>query len=229
MWLTHWIENHPDISTIIYVLTVIGFVISLIAFRIQLKERKRKQISYSVNSNVLINDEISNIEGIEVLYKNKPVKTIVVSNIRIWNSGNKYIDQNSLYEDKYLSIEIPENETILSAVILDKSGDSCGFSLDLPYDSPNSVSVLFYCIEPTQYVSINVYHTNIDKKPIVLNGNLKGGKITERSIEYLNDRGDSRIIVGDYYMIVDKNNLFFNLFNNVFDMFGIRIGKRKNK
>ena len=226
MWITRWIENHPDISTIIYFITVIGFIITLVAFRIQLKERKRMQLSYSVNSNILINDEISSIDGVDVLYQNKQVNTIVVSNIRIWNSGNNYIDQDSLYEDNNLTIEIPENESIMSAVILDKSDDSCDFNIEISPDSTNRVNVSFYCIEPTQYVLINVYHTNTEENPISLKGRIKGGKIIKRTIEYLNDSCDSQIIIGDYFMRVEKNDLWFNVFNNIFSKYGIRIGKK---
>ncbi|MCD7872912.1 MAG: hypothetical protein LUG21_06420 [Clostridiales bacterium] len=44
MWgITKWIQAHPNVSTTIIIITIIGFIITIIALVLQIKDKKGNQ------------------------------------------------------------------------------------------------------------------------------------------------------------------------------------------
>ena len=66
--LTQWIADNPVITTWITLISLIGVVITVIALIMQIRDKKRKIICFIKNSNVLLDNTISCIDGIKVFF-----------------------------------------------------------------------------------------------------------------------------------------------------------------
>lgn len=78
--LSQWITENPVISMWITLISLIGVLVTVIAWIMQIKDRKHKAIYYTISSNVLVDNEISELDVIKVLFQEKEVSTIAVSN-----------------------------------------------------------------------------------------------------------------------------------------------------
>ena len=86
--LTKWIAENPVVTTWITIISLLGVAITVIALILQVKDKKRKAIYYTINSTILIDNEVSKIDGMKILFYDKKVDTVVISKIKLWNGGN---------------------------------------------------------------------------------------------------------------------------------------------
>ena len=104
--LTKWISENPVVTTWITIISLVGVVGTLIALILQIKDKKKKAIFYTLSTTVLVDNEVSKIEGIKILFNDEPVSTVVISGIKLWNGGNEILEENSFYpersQNKYL-------------------------------------------------------------------------------------------------------------------------------
>lgn len=186
--LTQWIADNPVITTWITLISLIGVMITVIALFIQIRDKKRKVICFIKSSNILLDNAISCIEGIKVFFYKDEVNTIAVTTIKIWNGGNVILEMSDFYPEKELKITVPDTEKILAANIVDQTEDTCNAEIALV--SNNEAVFTFYCLEPGQGATINLYHTNIDEDETKVNGRLKGGKIVNKTLEIFTENGE---------------------------------------
>lgn len=162
--LTQWIADNPVITTWITLISLIGVVITVIALIMQIRDKKRKIICFIKNSNVLLDNTISCIDGIKVFFHQDEVSTIAVTTIKIWNGGNVILEMSDFYPEKELKAMVPEPEKILAANVVDQTEDTCKAEIKLV--NKNEAVFTFYCLEPGQGATINIYHTNIEELPV---------------------------------------------------------------
>ena len=79
--LTNWIAENPVVTTWITIISLLGAIVTVIALILQVKDKKRKTIYYTINSMVLVDNEVSRIDGIKILFHDKKVDTVVISKI----------------------------------------------------------------------------------------------------------------------------------------------------
>lgn len=232
MWgITKWIQAHPNVSTAIIIITIIGFIITIIALVLQIKDKKRKSIFYNITSNTLINNEISGIEGIKVLFAEEEVKTIVVSTVKLWNSGNEYIESSDFYDENPLKFTIPKTDKILAAAFVEEPDKACQFQINLSTNIQNEALISFYCFEPHQSARINIYHTCTDEKALNLEGRIKGGKIANSAIEMDTQNGEMCISTHKYKIYLNNRGILSRFFNYdyYYNRLGISIVKKQDK
>lgn len=229
--LTQWIAEHPVVTTWITLISLIGVLITIIALILQIKDKKRRAIYYTMVSTVLIDNEISQIEGIKILLHNKEVSTVGISNIKLWNGGNEILERSDFYPEHELKIVVPKSEEILAATIIEETDDTCKVNIQISDRNTNEALVSFYCLEPRQGATINVFHTNISENEVELVGKIKNGKVVNKSI-------DIEIENGEMYMLTGKHKIYFNsgilstfiqMFRTFDSLLGISIVKRKKK
>ncbi|MCD7872911.1 MAG: hypothetical protein LUG21_06415, partial [Clostridiales bacterium] len=146
----------------------------------------------------MINNEISGIEGIKVLFAEEEVKTIVVSTVKLWNSGNEYIESSDFYNENPLKFTMPKTDKILAAAFVEEPDKACQFQINLSTNIQNEALISFYCFEPHQSVRINIYHTCADEKALNLDGRIKGGRIANSAIEMDTQNGEMCISTHKY-------------------------------
>lgn len=208
--LVEWIVSNPTISAWITIISLFGVFITIIAFCFQLKDKKRKTLCYIINSNTLLDCDVSKINGIEVLFHKEEVKSVAVSKIKIWNSGNEIIENSDFYLDNELKITVPRHEKILAVNITDVTEDVCRAQINIT--QPCEVQISFYCLEPKQSISLVVYHTNTEESETKVNARIKGGKLINKSIEVLTENGELVVTNGQYKIYFDGG------------LWGVRIG-----
>lgn len=220
--LTQWIADNPEVTTWITLISLLSVCVALIAFIIQVKDRKRRILCYYINSNVLLDNAISCIEGIKVLFHNEEVQTVVVSTIKIWNGGNEILEASDFYPEKELKVSVPNSERILAANIVEQKEETCKTEVQLV--SRNKAIFTFYCFEPGQGATINVYHTNINEKETIIDGKIKGGKLLNKSIKMAVSDGELVVTNGKYNLSI--NSGLFDILGIFSRSIGVTISKR---
>lgn len=229
--VTQWIADNPVISTWITFISLFGVIITVVALLIQISDKKRRAVFYTMTSNVLLDNEISQIEGIKVLFNEEIVDTIVISNLKIWNGGNQILERTDFYPEKELKVVVPKDCRMLAATVVDETEETCKVNIELQDDKTNEAIITFYCLEPKQGATFNIYHTNVDEKKTVLGGKIKDGKIVNKSIEIVTEDGEMCISTGKYKIYFDR--WFFKSGAPVIRLFpgimGISIVRKKNR
>lgn len=227
--LTQWIAENPVITTWITLISLIGVVVTVIALIIQIRDKKRKVMYYIKNSNILLDNDISCIEGIKVFFYNDEVNTIAVTTIKIWNNGNTILEMADFYPEKEIKVTIPKTEKILAANIVDQTEDTCKAEFSIV--DKNVAAFTFYCLEPGQGATINLYHTNIDEEETKVEGRLKGGKIINKTFEILTENGE--LIVSNGIISVYFRSGFMGISSNfyriILRLFGVTVKKKERK
>lgn len=229
--LTNWIANNPVITTWITIISLLGVIITVIALILQVKDKGRKAIYYTITSTVLVDNEVSQIDGIEILFHDKKVNTVAISNIKLWNGGNEILEESDFYPENELKIIVPESEKILAATIIEVTDDTCKLNVQIANQKVNQALVSFYCLEPRQGATINIYHTNVDVKDTELIGKIKGGKVLNKSLEVGIEDGEMCMSTGNHKIyfsggIFSTGSQAIKMFPNIL---GISIVKTKKK
>lgn len=193
-----WIAENPNVSAWITIISLFGVLITVVALILQVKDKKRRVIYYMITSNVILEKKVSQIEGVEVRFKGEEVGNIVATSIKFWNGGNESLEASDFYPENELCVAVPIGEKILSASIAGESEDTCKVGVHINEETPNMAKVTFYCLEPKQGATINVYHTNTDEEKTVFSGKIKTGKLINRTYELSLEHGEPYLSNGRY-------------------------------
>lgn len=226
--LTNLIAENPVVTTWVTIISLVGVAITIIALILQIKDKKKKAIYYTIDSTVLVDNEVSRIDGIKILFHDKEIETVVVSKIKLWNGGNEILETSDFYPSYELSIKVPQNEKILAAVVNEETDEAC--KVNVQNSTQNIRMIDFYCLEPRQGATITVYHTNTDEKVTEVIGKIKGGKVLNRSVEMIIEDGEMCMATGSYKIYFGGFlRPYIRLARNFPKMFGISIVKKKKK
>lgn len=229
--LTQWITAHPEVSTWITIISVFGVIVSLIALILQIKDKKKRAVYYNIASTVLIDNKVSAIEGIKILFQNKEITTVSVSNIKLWNGGNEFLEKSDFYPGCPLKIVVPENEKILAIALTEQSDETCKINARISDENMSEATISFYCLEPRQGGTINVYHTNTADDGLKIVGKIKGGRVINKSVDVDIENGEMSMSIGKYKVYFD-GGLFAagrDIFDLLYHTFGISVVKGKRK
>lgn len=228
--LTKWIAENPVVTTWITIISLAGVVITIVALILQIKDKKKRAIYYTINSTVLVDNEVSRIDGIKILFHDKEIETVVVSKIKLWNGGNEILETSDFYPGYELSITVPQNEKILAAIVNEETEETCKISVQNATQNENKRLINFYCLEPRQGATLTIYHTNIDEKETELIGKIKGGKVLNRSVEIIIEEGEMCMSTGSHRIYFDGLlRPYIQLLRNFSTVFGISVVKTKKR
>jgi hypothetical protein len=226
--LTNWIAENPVVTTWITIISLVGVAITIIALILQIKDKKKRAIYYTINSTVLVANEVSRINGIKILFHDKEIETVVVSKIKLWNGGNDILETNDFYPNCELSIKVPQNEKILAAIVNEETDETCKVNVKNSTQDENVRIIDFYCLEPRQGATITIYHTNIDEKETEVIGKIKGGKVLNRSVEMIIEDGEMCMATGSHKIYFGGLlKPYIQLARSFPQIFGISIVKAK--
>lgn len=201
--LTKWIAENPVVTTWVTMISLIGVLITIVALILQIKDKKRRAVYYTMSSTILVNNEVSQIDGIKILFKDKEIDTVAISNIKLWNGGNEILEESDFYPENELKIVVPETEKILATRIIEEADDTCKLKINISKERTNEAVISFYCLEPQQGATISLYHTNIKEKDTKLIGKIKGGKVLNKSVDVEIVDGEVCVSTGKYKIYVN--------------------------
>ncbi|WDO14531.1 hypothetical protein MH928_07495 [Flavobacterium sp. WW92] len=161
-------QNEEYLNLFAFIIGLAGFIL---AFVFYFKAKNIKKVNYFIHSFNLINEDISSLEGLEVIYKGKKFKNLTISKIAIWNSGNITIDKSDIVELDKLKISSVENVEIFDVEILSQVESTNNFIID---KNENFIEIVFDYIDPNQGCSIKIYHTGEGSSDILIDGKIKG-------------------------------------------------------
>lgn len=177
--IANWIAENPYFTATGLFASFLGLIIAIIVPIIQ---RKRKQLYYTVSTTQLVNENISHIKDIEILFCGKQVNQLSVTNMKVWNSGNVLITNEDMYHNHKLQVlpQATSEYTILDVDIISQSTDTIQCTIN---SDPEKATIIFQAFEKKDYVSFNVYHTGDENVKFVLNGKIKEGKIINKTLD----------------------------------------------
>ena len=118
--------------------------------------RKKKEISYTVNSFTLVENYISLVPEVRLLFDNQEVKSLTVTIITLWNSGNDAIQRGEIVEEKPLTITVPDSTEILDVQVIKQNEESNHFSVKMKDRIP---IIDFKYMNKKEGAVLHVYHT----------------------------------------------------------------------
>jgi hypothetical protein len=88
------------------ILTIGGLAFtSLLAYYFYIKSMKQKEPFYYIRSNNLIQDNLSQMSGLNISYSGQKVENLTVSQIIFWNRGSEIINKDDIVISEPLRIE----------------------------------------------------------------------------------------------------------------------------
>jgi hypothetical protein len=196
----NWFDS-PAVGTIIGVLGIlIGAGVSYYFYR---KSLRFKELIWSVATTTLLDDKLSNIKDLEIVYKGSKITSLYTSRLVIYNSGTDSISYSDVSERDTLAIGL---EWSINTLQITQLNDGYNFrqrvsATHMPHT--NAYRLTFEYIKPKEGVVLDVLHTgryivdvpsggvaprDLESTDIALIGDLKNGRIihtTRRSLESL--------------------------------------------
>lgn len=174
--IVNWISNNPYLAAAGLLVTFLGFIWGIVATIVQ---RERKQLYYTFSTTQLVEEELTAIRDMEILFRGEHIDTLSVTNICIWNSGNIVIKEADDFYPKHKLKITPCGFKILSIAMLEESSDTIESYFTI---NNNEIDISFQTFEKGDYISFNVYHTGNNKCEFNVHGKILNGKIINKTV-----------------------------------------------
>lgn len=202
-----------NIDRIIAIVSIlIGCAVSYWFYR---KGTKEKIPTWYMNAYNLIQDNASNLRDLKIIFRGKEVKNISVSKIMFWNAGKETIDASDVSATNPLTIVCSKNDYILDVSILRDNSKSINPSIKFLNESnneyKNTANLYFDYLDYKKGFIIQVIHTNINKKDITIEGEIKGVDSIKRLTINKNNKKLTYLIT-----LINIIAIIYNLFVNDF-------------
>ena len=147
---------------------VIGVSVAIFFYR---KSRHYKQFAYAVVTRNLIQDFTTKFAKLEILFGEKPIKTISVSKVAIWNEGNETIHGSDIANADPLRISITDSAELLDYSLLFVRSPASEFRIEV---GNNEVRIGFDFLDTLQGGLVQLVHTGDSGKNLAIRGSIKG-------------------------------------------------------
>lgn len=168
-WLQELLEN-TVFQALLAVIAIISFVYAIITQR---NNKERKELTYVIESNTLIRSKKSKYEKLSIAYAERQIDSLCVSNVVLWNNGNRTLNRVDVVEKKEITITAADNHVILDVEILAATEETNKFSAIKVDD--RCVKLTFDYIDPKDGVAVQIIHTGT-ADAISLDCKIKGGR-----------------------------------------------------
>ena len=161
--------QNPAVQAVLAICTITGTIFGIWGFAIS---RRRKEISYAVESFVLVKKNKSTIPKMKLLFDNRQVESLTATNITLWNSGNDAIQRGDIVKDKPLILSAPDTVEILDVQVMKQNEESNLFSVEMVDGTP---TIDFDYMNKKEGAVLQVYHTG-PADELALDCKIIGGK-----------------------------------------------------
>jgi len=124
-WLQGLLDN-TLFQALLAIIAIVGFVY---AFIVQRVNKEKKELSYVKKSNTLIREKKSKYEKLSIAYAGHQIESLCVSNIALWSSGNRTLNDTDIVESKEVTITAADGNVILDVEIIAYSEETNNFSM----------------------------------------------------------------------------------------------------
>lgn len=169
--------NNPTAWLILSLITVISFVFAIYTW---ITGKRRKEVSVSDISHVILKAGKSQIEKLDVRYNGVNIDNLTSTKLYIWNSGNDVINSSDVVKSKNFTIYSCDDTTILDAQIVKETDPSNKFRI--AQIEKNMVKIDFDYIDQGEGCLVQLLHTG-SAEVLLFDCKIKGGKKVRRCYE----------------------------------------------
>ncbi|NPE29441.1 hypothetical protein HNV12_16075 [Methanococcoides sp. SA1] len=165
-----------DLSALISQFTlpyIIGTSIGIIGIAIAIRSKKEKKPCYSTRSFNLVNNLISKVESLKIIYSDKEIKNVTISKLIFWNKGRETIEGSEITTIEPLFIKPKGSIQILDAKIIYSKESANGFSLK-KIEGKQGFQLIFDYVDKGEGIIVQIIHTGTSGKDIEIVGKIKG-------------------------------------------------------
>lgn len=174
--IVNWISKNPYWAAAGLFASFLGLLFAIV---IPIVQRRKKSLSFTWSTSVLVKNARPKIDGLEILFEGRPVDSIYVTKIHIWNSGNTLIRESDFYPNKELEVGFQDKDAkVLSAKVERESADTCKTRTSIN-DVTKAIKISFDYLEKKQGAIISIYHAN--SEIVKIYGKLIEGKIRDKT------------------------------------------------
>lgn len=170
---------------------IIGILVTIFFYKL---DQRTKKLIYTKNSQSLITDTISKIDGLNITYFKKPIKNLTSTTIKIKSTGKDIIEMSDFAQLSPLSLKT-DGKFVSQSVEISNSNPLNPIEFNCINDS--TIQLKYDYFKRNDLITITLFHTG----NLTVTGELKKGKIVS---------SDS---------INKKKNIF-----NIIDLIGISLG-----
>ncbi|MFI3259916.1 MAG: hypothetical protein R3Y16_07460 [Rikenellaceae bacterium] len=167
-------------NIIILVFAIVGIAASFYFYK---KSNRHTSATYMVRTIQLINDAVKKLPVIDMLCDGKPVRSLSISKIALWNDGSDTINSDSIAKNNTLRVIIDKRYEILGADIQYEKNPSNDFSISLSEDG-HSVKIDFDYFDREEGVVLQLYHTGYHSSDVEVVGQIKACREIRRIKPY---------------------------------------------
>ncbi len=218
-----WGGNLMDSNLFWCIVGIIGGAIFslFISLFFYLIGKKKKKITYSIETVCLMLNEVNLIDELEIKYNTHKIKSLYSSSIVIRNTGNSIIDKNDFALSNPLSFitngEFLINSKNQSSLFTSNRNDSLAVNLIEEDGVIKKIDIKFDYISKKEAITFTIAHTD----DIFFNGKLKEGKIIKLNelfdIDFLMDKYSHYLFI--VVALISGSFCLFYCINNIFDIF----------
>jgi hypothetical protein len=162
----NWLEGGTTLNVVSLVLGAAGVLLS-IYFYIRSKHEKRPV--FHAKTFPLLRDTVSRVPGLSILFDDKPVNTLSLTRLAIWNAGSRTIARDDIVKSDPLRIDGTAQGQILAARVSFSRRPATNLEASLV---SNSILLSFDFLDRNDGGIIDIYHTEPLKIDVV--GVLRG-------------------------------------------------------
>lgn len=195
------LQNNTIIWFLLALCTAIAIPAFIFAIVTRRNDNKAQEFSYYSKSNLIVSKGQRRIKDLNVVFNNKPVDNVTVTQIAIWNNGNKTIKREDIASLGSFTLRMTNNAKILNADIIYESDAIYCFKIDTV--NQNNLTIDFEYVDPKKGIVLQLFQTG-SSNDIDVKCSIKGGKPVKR----INDQTQfERIIYGFGRFLKDKRLL----------------------
>lgn len=168
---TNW-QTILSISGI--VLTIFFGVLSYVFYR---KGIKKKKLLITSNSTILVSEDLSNYNGLQISYNNEEVKTLTSTSITIRNIGNDVIEISDITPSDPIVITTTNKFLSINGEEYKVTSSNKKITTSLQKIDDSKLQLSFDFLNPQNELSITLLHNG----NIFVNGDLKNGDVNKVS------------------------------------------------
>ena len=134
-----------------------GFTTSLLFYKLS---NKTKKIIYSINSKILITDNLSNIDGLNILYFDSPIKNLSTTTVSFKSIGKDIIEMNDFAKLSPLYIKT-SGEFLLKNNIestITNNTNPLNSAKPIVID-PSTIAIEYDYFSQNDFISFTFFHT----------------------------------------------------------------------
>jgi hypothetical protein len=160
-----------------FISLVLGLAGLFAAYIFYKKSLRLKLPTYTVYTNNLVQNAVSQMSGLEIAYKSHRVSALSVSKIVFWNAGSETLDSSDIVTANPLRVCCEGDVQLLDAEVLLANNKSSQLTVEVA-NSGNEAFIGFGYLDKNQGGVIQVVHTGLVSTDLAIRGDFKGAKIS---------------------------------------------------